>query len=268
LAGGGNAAALQENVDPSLLKGEGDGRINILMLGKGGDGHTAPDLTDTILVASIDPVNHEAAIVSIPRDTYVKTPSSGSMKINAVYATAKSKVLTGKKVDDQKKKAEEAGFNAIEDMTEEILGIPIHYHAMVDFQGFKDAVDAVGGVELDVTTPVYEVMNLEGRNYTLNVNVGREKFDGFRALAYSRSRHTSTRGDFDRAERQRAILVALKSKAFSLGTLSNPIKVNDLLSALGNHVQIMSKPTSAWMRLCVCARLAKRSMARRFNQSV
>lgn len=237
LAGGGGAAALQENVDPSKLNGEGDGRINILLLGKGGPGHTAPDLTDTVLIASIDPVHKEAALVSIPRDFYVKTNSMGSMKINAVYATAKNKVLSGKKIDNQAKKAEEAGFDAIESTIESALGMPIHYHVMVDFAGFKKAIDAVGGVDVDVKTPVYEVMRIDGRQYTLNVKTGMQHFDGFRALAYSRSRQTSPRGDFDRAERQRTILVALQKKVLSLGTLSNPLKINELLNAFGNHVQ-------------------------------
>jgi LCP family protein required for cell wall assembly len=239
LAGGGGAAALEENVDPTKLNGEGDGRINILMLGKGGVGHEAPDLTDTILIASIDPVQKEAALVSIPRDTYVKTPSSGSMKINAVYATAKNKILNGKKIDDQANKAEEAGLKAIEDEVEEILGIPMHYHAMVDFTGFKQAIDAVGGIDINVTeeNTVYEVMRIDGKNYTLNVKAGQQHFDGFRALAYSRSRHTSTRGDFSRAERQRLVLMALKTKALSLGTLSNPLKINELLDAFGDHVK-------------------------------
>lgn len=237
LKGGGGAAALQDNVDPTKLKGEGDGRVNVLMLGKGGLGHEAPDLTDTILIASIDPIQKQAALVSIPRDLYVKTPSSGSMKINAVYATAKNKVLTGKKMDNQKEKAEEAGLNAIEQSVEEVLGIPIHYHTMVDFTGFKKAIDAVGGVDVNAPAAVYEVMTIDGRRYTLDVRPGQQHFDGFRALAYARSRHTSPRGDFDRAERQRLILVGLKSKVFSLGTLSNPIKVNELLNALGDHIQ-------------------------------
>jgi hypothetical protein len=80
-------------------------------------------------------------------------------------------------------------------------------------------------------------MRIDGKNYHLNVQAGRSHFDGFRALAFSRTRKTSTRGDFDRAERQRLVMVALKSKVFSLGTLSNPLKVNELLNALGDHVQ-------------------------------
>jgi anionic cell wall polymer biosynthesis LytR-Cps2A-Psr (LCP) family protein len=68
LRGGGRAPALAENVDINKLKGEGDGRINVLLLGNGGPGHDAPDLTDTILLASIDPINHNTALLSIPRD--------------------------------------------------------------------------------------------------------------------------------------------------------------------------------------------------------
>lgn len=248
LGGGGNAAALDENVDPTKLNGEGDGRVNILLLGRGGDGHTAPDLTDTILVASIDPVHKEAALVSIPRDLYVKTPSLGSMKINAVYASAKNKILAGKKTDNKASKAEEAGFNAIEDTVEATLGIPIHYHGMIDFEGFKQAIDAIGGIDIDVKTSLYEVMSINGKRYVLDVKTGKQHFDGFRALAYSRSRMSSARGDFDRAERQRLILMGLKDKALSIGTLSNPLKINQLINAFGNHIN-MNMTIDELMRL-------------------
>ncbi len=91
---GQGAAALEKDVvDPTKLAGEGDGRINILLLGKGGVGHEAPDLTDTILVASIDPVQNEAALLSIPRDLYVKDKKGNSTKINALYSNAKQGVL-------------------------------------------------------------------------------------------------------------------------------------------------------------------------------
>ncbi|MDB5186194.1 MAG: hypothetical protein JWL85_717 [Candidatus Saccharibacteria bacterium] len=237
LKGGGGAAALEGNVDPSKLRGEGDGRVNILMLGKGGAGHEGADLTDTLLIVSIDPVQKEAAILSIPRDFYVKTTDHGSMKINAVYAMAKNEVLSGKKTSDQKSRAEDAGFKAVEKTIEQTIGIPIHYHSMVDFEGFKKAIDTVGGVDINVTTAVSEQMRIDGRNYKLDVKTGQQHFDGFRALAYSRSRHTSARGDFDRSERQRAIMVALKDKTLSLGTLGNPMKINQLINEFGGHVQ-------------------------------
>ena len=79
--GGGAAAALESEVTPDLLKGEGDGRVNILLLGKGGPGQTGADLTDTIIVASIDPVNKSTTLVSVPRDLWVTVPGSGSSRM-------------------------------------------------------------------------------------------------------------------------------------------------------------------------------------------
>jgi polyisoprenyl-teichoic acid--peptidoglycan teichoic acid transferase len=237
--GGDGAAALQKNVDPSKLKGEGDGRVNILILGKGGLGHQGADLTDTILIVSIDPVQKQAAILSIPRDLYVQTASGGHTKINSVYALAKDKVLAGKKTSNQAQQAEDAGFQAIESTLESKIGIPIHYHVMVDFAGFKQAIDTVGGIDINVSKElaVSEHMFIDGKSYYLNVQAGQQHFDGFRALAFARTRQTSTRGDFDRSERQRAVLVALKSKVFSAGTYGNPTKISQLSSAFGNHVQ-------------------------------
>jgi polyisoprenyl-teichoic acid--peptidoglycan teichoic acid transferase len=235
--GGGGAAALDVNVDPAKLNGEGDGRVNILMLGKGGDGHEAPDLTDTIIVASIDPIAKEASLLSIPRDLWVENENGGHSKINAVYANAKYSVLAGSRTSGIDKKAEQAGLEAIEKTIEETMGIPIHYYAMVDFTAFQQAVDAVGGVDIDVKTPVTDYMYINGRNYTLDVKTGQNHFDGFRALAYSRSRHTSLRGDFDRSQRQREVLMALKSKILTAGTFSNPKKISQLIDAFGNHVQ-------------------------------
>jgi len=239
--GGGGAAALQEGVDPSRLKGEGDGRVNILMLGRGGLGHEGADLTDTIVVASIDPIQKEAALLSIPRDLYVKQPSGGYTKINAVFANAKNKSLStmGANTPNRNQIAEDAGLKAIDEMVSSKMGIPIHYHAIVDFEGFKKAIDTVGGVDANISAEnaVRETMRIDGKTYVLNVQPGNQHFDGLKALAYSRSRYTSTRGDFSRSERQRLILVALKSKVFSLGTFGNPIKINQLLSDFGNHVQ-------------------------------
>lgn len=239
LKGGGNAAALGDNVDPSLLKGEGDGRVNILLLGRGGDGHEGPDLTDTLIIASIDPVHKEAALVSIPRDLWVKPSGSGGYtKINAVYADAKYRVLNGKKVANQAQAADNAGQEAIEKTIEDTFGIPIHYHTMVDFEGFRKAIDTVGGVDVNVKTALVDPTVAWENNWKATIApVGQQHFDGKKALLYARSRHGSARGDFDRAERQREIMVALKDKVLSIGTFGNPLKISQLIDAFGNHVQ-------------------------------
>jgi LCP family protein required for cell wall assembly len=238
LSGAGGAAALQENVDPSRLRGEGDGRVNILVLGRGGEGHEGADLTDTIILVSIDPIAKEAALLSVPRDLYVGVPGDGSMKINSVFYTGKAQALSksGTINAETIKRAEDAGFNLLDQTIERTLGVPIHYHAVVDFQGFEKAIDTVGGVDFNVPSAVREQMRIQGRSYALDVQPGQQHMDGFEALAYSRSRYTSLRGDFDRSERQRLIILALKEKTLSLGTFSNPAKISNLLDTFGNHV--------------------------------
>jgi LCP family protein required for cell wall assembly len=237
--GGEGAAALNKDVDPFQLKGEGDGRVNILMLGKGGPGHDGPDLTDTILVASIDPIAKEAALLSVPRDLYVKTPTGGSSKINAIYANAKYAVLnrSSKKTADVNSQTEKAGIDAIEKTVSADMGIPIHYYVMVDFEAFRSAIDTVGGIDINVTEQLYDpTVAWENNNNPVIAKVGLDHMGGKQALLYARSRHGSARGDFDRTERQREILMALKTKIMSTGTLANPVKLNGLMDAFGNHV--------------------------------
>ena len=238
--GSDGAVALNKTVDPTLLKGEGDGRVNILVLGKGGPGHEGPDLTDTLLVASIDPVAKETALLSIPRDLWVKS-ENGQSKINSVYANAKYRVLnnytTKQQTAEIKQQAENAGIKAIESTISNVIGIPLQYYVMVDFEAFRQSIDAVGGIDVNVTTELYDPsVAWENNNNPLIAAVGMQHFDGKKALLYSRSRHGSLRGDFDRTERQREVIVALRSKVLSLGTFANPLKVNQLIDAFGDHV--------------------------------
>ena len=231
-----HAASLQANVDPSLLKGEGDGRVNILLLGRGGLGHDAPDLTDTMMLASIDPVNHTAELLSLPRDLWVTLPNAGSMKINAVWETGKYKYLH--KIDSSNKdsKAVQAGFNMVDQEVEQVLGVPIHYNMLLDFQAFRQAVDTLGGVNINVPETLYDpTMAWENNRNPVLAKAGPQMFDGKHALIYVRSRETSS--DFARAERQRSVMLALKDKAVSAGTLSNPTKIAGLMGAFGNNVQ-------------------------------
>lgn len=232
--GGDSALALSCDVDPSLLQKEGDGRVNVLLLGKGGPGHDGPDLTDTILIASVDSCQKEVGLLSIPRDLYVQRPGDGYTKINAVYPEAKEEALAFGK---SKKEAEKIGIEAIEKVSEQVTGMPVHYYAMVDFQAFQRAIDTVGGVDVNVKEPLYDASVAWENNWDpLIADKGVQHFNGKKALLFSRSRYGSARGDFDRTERQRQVMVALKEKVLSLGTFSNPIKITGLLNAFGKHV--------------------------------
>jgi LCP family protein required for cell wall assembly len=230
LRGGGKAPALAENVDINKLKGEGDGRVNVLLLGNGGPGHDGPDLTDTIMLASIDPVNHNTALLSIPRDLWVKIPGDGYQKINAAYVYGKQQ----SKAKDEKTK-DQAGLELLDKTLSPIIGVPIHYHAVVDFAAFKQTVNAIGGVSFNVPETLYDpTIAWENHGNPYIATKGQQTFNGDKALLYARSRETSS--DFARGQRQRQLIVAIKEKTFSLGTFSNPVKVSNLLSSLGNNV--------------------------------
>ncbi len=212
------APALLGDLDPTKLRGEGDGRVNILLLGIGGSGHEAPNLSDTIMVASFDPKTKDVAMLSVPRDLYVKIPGKGYGKINSAHASGgpatASKVVS--KVIDQ----------------------PIHYYAVVDFAGFKRAIDAVGGIEVTVDEPIYDPSYPcdRGRGVCpLRIKAGKQHMNGTIALRYARSRKSTS--DFDRAKRQQKVLVALRAKAMQASTLSNPVKLSGLVDALGSHVK-------------------------------
>ncbi len=228
--GGGKAPALADAIDISKLKGEGDGRINVLLLGIGGPGHDGPDLTDTIIVMSIDPINNNVALLSLPRDLWVKIPGDGYQKINAAYPYGKE----GSRQKSQNAKVQD-GLNELDKTLQPVLGIPIHYHAIVDFAAFKQAVDAVGGVTVNVPETLYDpTIAWENHRNPVIAAKGLQKMNGQQALLYARSRETSS--DFARGQRQRQLMVAIKDKTFSVGTFSNPVKVSSLLDSFGNNV--------------------------------
>lgn len=231
-----SAAALQADVNPSLLKGEGDGRINVLLLGRGGGTHSAPDLTDTVMLASIDPVNRTATLLSLPRDMWVTVEGGGPMKINAAWETGKYKFLNKVTDDNSNPQATLAGFTTVDQTVEKVTGVPIHYNVLVDFAAFQQSIDTVGGVTVNVPEDLVDAtMAWENGNNPVLAKAGSQSFDGKRALIYSRSRETSS--DFARGQRQRAVLLALKEKVSTLGTLSSPAKLSNLASAFGSNVQ-------------------------------
>ena len=208
-----------------------------MLVGIGGEEHVAGDLADTIIIASIDPFAHEIAMLSIPRDMYVDIPGYWSTKVNAAHSIGESEGF-------QEEGYPDGGIGLLQRTIEETLDIPIHYYTRADFEAFKQAVDAVGGVDITLEEPVWDP-NFDwqyGKN-ALNLPAGDVHLDGVKALLLSRARGATglgigvERGDFSRGERQRDILTALANKVLTLGTFSNPVKISNLLSAIGNHVR-------------------------------
>lgn len=223
---GGGAVALNEDIDPNLLNKEGDGRINVLLIGVGGAGHEGGDLSDSIMIASLDPISKELAMFSFPRDVYVPIEGYGSAKINAAHAYGEQYGYPG------------GGPKLLADTLTTVFDIPVHYYLRADFEGFKQAIDAVGGVDVEVEKPIkdyaYPGENLVGYE-PFSLAAGSHHLDSELALKYARSRYGSS--DFDRADRQQQLLLALKNKVVNLGTLLDPIKLNRLISIASGHIR-------------------------------
>lgn len=215
-----------DNVSPDKLNGEGDGRINILLLGNGGTDHPGGTLTDTIQVLSIDPNNKKIAMLSLPRDLYVEVPNYGGMKINEVYYTG-----------DENTELAGSGAQLMKNTVSEVLDLPIHYYIKLDFEGFKQIVDELGGVDVNVaeaiSDPYYPAEDMVAYD-PFYVSAGEQHFDGETALKYARSRETTS--DFSRSARQQQIMTALRSEALSAGVLANPSQLTNIIKILGEHV--------------------------------
>ncbi|MDD3607492.1 MAG: LCP family protein [Candidatus Moranbacteria bacterium] len=209
------------------MKGEGDGRINILLLGMRGAQIAGGDLlADTIMVASYKIEENKLALISIPRDLYVDVPDRNyKAKINAVH-------VYGEENNQHK------GLENIKKVVGEVTGLPIHYAVSINFDGFKGLIDAVGGIEVYLETPFYETSQFVqgqecGIQFTLPAGVN--LLNGEKALCYARARENTS--DFDRAKRQQLIIKSLKDKLVSMGTLTDLGKLNEILGVVGDNVQ-------------------------------
>lgn len=276
---GGNANLFKSLVKSlpgveKTLKGEENGKINILLLGMRGEGVAGGGLlADTIMVMSIHPKQNDqdqarASLVSIPRDLYVKVPNRDEQrKINAVYALGEERGPGG-------------GMEDMRAIVGEISGMDIPYAVAINFQGFKDLVNALGGVNVTLEQPFEEAIQFrepqvcdayvftvptkppqyqykyytrkDGTRYIskvyplcYNPNVecggdfklpaGSNDLDGDKALCFARARYQTS--DFERAKRQHQVIQAIKKKALSTGTLTSFDKINGVISSLGNNVR-------------------------------
>ncbi len=208
------------------LEGEKSDRINILLLGMGGLGHDGPFLTDTIIIASIKPTTGQVALISIPRDLGVNIPDHGWQKINNINSIA-----------EVKKRG--SGGEYARHVVGETFDVPLQYYARIDFHAFKDIIDEVGGIKINVERSFVdnEYPTENYRTTTVSFAKGIQEMNGERALQYARSRHGNNGegSDFARAHRQQKMLLALKEKLISFSTLANPIRLNNITKTLDSH---------------------------------
>jgi polyisoprenyl-teichoic acid--peptidoglycan teichoic acid transferase len=216
----------------------GSDRVNVLMIGYGGAGHDGAYLADSIQVLSIDPETDITTSIPIPRDLWVEGvaafPQNG--KINEVFSSG---VVNGG--DDTE--GLNAGGAFMAEVLSQITGLHIDHWLSIDFTGFREMVDAVGGVTIN---------NPVGFRYTTNEELhhsgvwtdgrfrkGELHLDGTQALAYARARYTNKveeSTDFARSVRQARIIAALKSKVGD-GGISAIIPGLGLMDAMEGRVR-------------------------------
>jgi polyisoprenyl-teichoic acid--peptidoglycan teichoic acid transferase len=233
--------------------------INVLLLGIGGGSHDGPNLTDTIILASINTKTKRIVLTSIPRDLWVPDLTTSVKKINEAYADGESKRTGG-------------GLIEAKAIVGKITGQNIDYGVRIDFSGFIKAVDVMGGLDVNVVNAfddyIYPISGKEDETcgntdedikaYTesgtasaemdltkfpcrykhLHFDKGLQYMDGETALEFVRSRHaTGDEGsDFARSNRQEKIIKAFKDKALSAQTLINPAKVLELYGILKGSI--------------------------------
>jgi polyisoprenyl-teichoic acid--peptidoglycan teichoic acid transferase len=209
------------------LAGEKEDRINVLLLGMGGANHPGPLLTDTIMLATIQPSTGQVALLSIPRDLVVPTNGSYS-KINSLNGIGELNNFPG------------GGSAYVARIASEVFGQTIHYYVRVDFSGFEQLIDELGGVDVFVETafedPFFPDEALVGYA-PISFKAGWQHMSGDRALKYARSRHGEAGGGFARTARQQQIILAVKEKALNWTTLINPNRIYNLIKTLGDHIQ-------------------------------
>ena len=210
-------------------------------------------LTDVLLVVSVDPVAETAATISVPRDTgYVPLPDE-TIYADGLYPEKVNELATQASLDpatwcpDLADDAEACGLRTIERSIGLYLGIEIHHYALVDMAGFASMIDAIGGVELclegRLIDPLFDgsLTNAE-TNRGLVLEPGCRLYDGITALAYARSRQGYIempdgervgQTDFDRAERQQRVLLAMRKELTEADTF---LELPQLLSAIGRTV--------------------------------
>src|SRR3989344_3254473 len=254
LVKGGNISPLlfqlifNKNIE---LKKTSPEKINILLLGIGGGSHEGPNLTDTIILASLNLKDPKVTLISLPRDIW-STDTRG--KINRAYSDGEETRRGG-------------GLVLTKSVVGKITGQNIDYGVVIDFSGFIKAVDLMGGLDIDVERSFddyeYPIAGREDdpcdnkpedleklatassqleafpcRYEHLNFDKGRSHMNGDTALRFVRSRHAKglEGSDFARSQRQEKVIKAFMEKAFSLKIIVNPAKVIGLYDTVKDSI--------------------------------
>lgn len=217
-------------------------RITILLLGSDNDQkkEEAAPLTQSMIIATIDPLHDRVALLSIPRDFWVHIPDHGWAKLDLAFKYGYQSGFRGQP------RGFRGGVALARYTIEKLFGVPIDYYAWVGLQGFSNVIDTFGGVTLDVQHPVLDDTYPNDIHSPdpygerrLFIPAGWQHMDGTSALEYVRSRHGDRLGDFGRSARQQQALLALRTKLTAMNVIPRlPDLVNELKSSIRTDLSL------------------------------
>lgn len=218
-----NVEKVDQEITPDPPKWEGKEPVNILLMGVDARGLTEGEIprSDTMLVASLNPVSKKISLFSLLRDTYTDIPGYGRDRINTAITH---------------------GPNVAMQAAGDLLGIPIQYYIYTDFQGFIELVDAVGGVDFEVEKDMKYTSKADKHEYDIDLKQGMQHLDGEKALMYVRFRHDAL-SDFSRTERQRELLKAIADK---MQTTTSIAKLPSILNEVNPYIDTNLTLNDMW----------------------
>ncbi|RJG23509.1 LCP family protein [Paenibacillus thiaminolyticus] len=205
----------KEDESMKPVKWEGTERVNILLMGGDNRGlkENEKARSDSMLLATFDPVTKKAHLLSILRDTYVRIEGHGEGRINTALALG--------------------GPNLAMKTIGDLLGLDIQYYVYTDFEGFKSLIDAIDGIDFYVEKDMTYTDKADGNRYDIHLKKGQQKLDGDKALQYVRFRHDAM-SDFNRTERQRNLLSAVADK---LKSGWNLMRMKQILESVAPYIK-------------------------------
>lgn len=210
-----NTVLKQGRLGEVLTKAKPMEPVNILVLGADYRKGDVKYRTDSMIVAHVDPQAKKIWMISIPRDTRVEYPGQGAIKINAAHVYA----------------GPQGAVKAVESLT----GMKMNHYLELNFQGFKNAVDAVGGVWIDVPVAIDDIKADQSYKHRASkIDAGLQRLDGEHALTFVRARHQFADQDFSRMRNQQLFFMAL---AEQIGKVGNVAKLPQIVSSVAPYIQ-------------------------------
>jgi LCP family protein required for cell wall assembly len=230
---GGTEAKPQPNATPHEIYPdiENQARVNILFLGiDQRPGESTACRTDTMILASINPKDNSASLLSIPRDLWVpiRHPKHPEDRINTAHYWGEVENYPG------------GGPELAKDTVQYNFGVPVHYYVRLNFTGFEQIIDRIGGIEVDVPMTIHDVKYPAPDNsyMTFHIDAGRQFLDGATALKYARTRQGGGDGDFTRMQRQQQVILAIRDRVLSLPNLPQLLpRLPQLYRDMGDSIE-------------------------------